>query len=58
MSQPITAYSAYPHEQEHLLMEGTRVWVLAIEHDVKIVNEHLPQYNAKTVTIVYVYNSW
>ena len=47
-------YSAFPHEQEYLLMEGLNVKVLKIQEDVKIQNNHsdLQNFNGKSVTVL------
>ena len=50
-------YSAYPQEQEYLFMEGMSAWILNVEDDVVIKNEHphVQKFNGKPVTIVYFY---
>merc|ERR1712224_426390 len=42
-----SAYTAYCHEGEFLLMEGFGVWVLAVKHGVKITNgtKEMEKYN-------------
>ena len=47
-------YSVYPEEQEFLLCEGFKVYILGIEDKVKISNKFLPDYDGKTVTIIYL----
>lgn len=53
-------YSAYPHEQEYLLMEGIRVKPLKIEPDVVIRNTHneINRFNGKVITIVYLFSGY
>ena len=53
-----SAYTAYCHEGEFLLMEGFEVYVLAVKHGVKINNgtKGMEKYNGKTVSIIYMYN--
>ena len=50
-------FSVYPHEQEYLLMEGFRVFILDVEEGVQIENdttEVLKKYNGAKVTVVYL----
>ena len=47
-------YTLYPEEQEYLLMEGFRVYVLEVEDGFKIKNQHLSKYDAKTVTVIFL----
>ena len=50
-------FSVYPHEQEYLLMEGFRVWILDVEDGVQIENdttEVLKKYNGAKITVVYL----
>lgn len=49
-------YTLYPHEEEILLCEGCEVWVLDVEVDIKIENEHesFSNFNGKTVTIIHL----
>ena len=35
-----SGYSAYPGEQEILLMDGFKCFVLGVEEDVLIINDH------------------
>ena len=53
-----TAYTSYPREQEILLMDGIRVYVLAVEHDVVIDNDNdaFSFFNEKKVTIIHLFN--
>ena len=44
----------YPEEQEYLLMEGFRVYVLEVEDGFKIKNQHLSKYDVKTVTVIFL----
>ena len=52
------AYSAYPDEGEFLLMEGCRVYILAVESDVEIKNSSkgMSKYAGKTINIVHMYH--
>ena len=49
-------YSAYPNEEEYLLVEGCPVRVLQIA-DMVITNSHpaVARYNGKTITVFYLY---
>lgn len=51
-------YSAYPAERQFLLMEGCRVYVLAIQRKVKIENTHegMHKFNKKEITIIHLYH--
>ena len=55
------AYSAYPEEQEVVLIEGIKMFVTKVEHKVRILNknEGCEEYNKKQLTIIYLFNaSW
>jgi len=54
------AYTAYPEEGELLLIEGKRVWVLAVEKGITIKNlsQEYQAYNDKVVSIVHLHSSW
>ena len=45
-------YTVYPSEQEYLLMEGIRVFVLNVGKEFKISNKFLPEYHSKSITII------
>ena len=49
-------FSVYPEEQEFLLMEGFRVYVLDIEEGFEILNDHqdLQKYHGNKVTVIYL----
>ena len=51
-------YTAYPFEEEFLLMDGCRVLVLDVEFDVRIVNKHanMARYNGQLVTVIYLFH--
>ena len=51
-----SAYSAYPSESEYLLLEGSFVFVLAVERDVKIINRYqsMVAFHGKKVTIIHM----
>ena len=53
------AYSAYPDEGEFLLTEGCKVFVLKVEHNVKITNDmpEMHSFNGKTITIIHLYHA-
>jgi len=44
----------YPGEQEYLLCEGFGVHVLGIQDGFMISNKHLPQYDDKKITIIFL----
>ena len=52
------AYTAYPEEGEFLLQEGCRVYVLAVDSDVKIENSFtgMEYYNAQTITVIHLFH--
>lgn len=53
------AHTAYPSEAEVLLCEGCRVYVLAVDKDVKInsTNQgYMAAYNGKTITVVHLFH--
>ena len=52
------AYTAYPEEGEFLLQEGCKVYVLAVDSDVKIENSFagMEYYNAKTITVIHLFH--
>ena len=57
MSLKSEAYSAYPSEREYLLIEGSDLWVLAVEKDITIENYH-ESYSmcaGKNVTVIHMY---
>ena len=56
MQMTNSGYSAYPSEQEILLMEGFSCYVLGVEEDVLIVNDHpsFKDVNQKKITIIYL----
>lgn len=51
------SYSAYPNEQEVLLVEGCPVLVLDVE-EILINNDHesFKMYNGKTVVLIHCYH--
>lgn len=52
------AYSSYPSESEVLLMEGCDMWILAVDHNVKLpgINEgKMATYNDKVITVVHLF---
>lgn len=53
------AYTAYPHEGEIVLGEGRPIWILQIQRDHLIQNEHpgFSSYNGKKVTLIHVFIS-
>ena len=52
------AYSSYPREQEVILQEGMDMFVLSVERNFLIKNEHpcFEQYNGQKVDIGYLFN--
>ena len=54
------AYTAYPEEGEFLLEEGCRVFVMAVDSDVKIENSFadMEYYNAKTITVIHLFHTY
>ena len=56
LNQP--EYSAFPFEEEYLLMEGYPLWVLKVDENIVIANETTKewreQYNGQTINIVYL----
>jgi len=55
------AYSSYPSESEVLLMEGCHMWILAVDHNVKLpgINEgKMATYNDKVITVVHLFHSY
>lgn len=53
------AYSAYPSEREFLLIEGSNLWVLAINPTIIVENavSELSKYNGKLITVIHLYLS-
>ncbi len=51
------AYTSFPVEREILLVEGCGVWVLEVEENVIIDNNHadFSRYNGKVITIVHLF---
>ena len=58
LNQP--EYSAFPHEEEFLLMEGIGVMVVAVDEnmvmDCKTVDAVRNMYHGQTINVVYLYN--
>ena len=52
--------TAYPHEEELLMVDGCQVFVLAVEKDIKIQNTYssMQRFNGKTITIIYLLHEW
>ena len=52
------AYTAYPHENEFLLMDGSEVIVIAVERDVVIHNDNheMKEFNKKSLHIIHLYH--
>jgi len=53
------AYTAYPSESEVLLTEGCDIYVLAVDHDVKISNfeGQIGVYNGKEISVVHLFHN-
>ena len=49
-------FTAYTHEQEYLLVEGLKVYVLDVEPNVEFINTRagLGRWNGAKVTVVYL----
>jgi len=59
LNQP--EYSAFPHEEEYLLMEGIEVTVLAVDENMvmncKATTAVEKMYDAQKVNVVYLYRN-
>ena len=53
------AYSSYPSEAEVLLTDGCDMFVLGVDHDVKITNNtsgQMAQLNGKLITVIHLFH--
>lgn len=48
-------FTPYKHDQEEIIMDGVIFYILAVQDNFEITNEHasLQQYNGKKITIIY-----
>ena len=51
------AYTSYPSESEILLRDGAFTYILGVEEDIVIQNDHtsFAKYNGKTISIVHLF---
>jgi len=50
-------YSAFPCEQEYLLIEGTKIYILSIQENFVIESNYNLRFNGNKLTVIYCLNN-